>query len=212
MNGSPPPIAIEPMQVDDIPRVLEIDRLSFPLPWSAAAYRYELTQNPNSHFQVARAADAAAPASEAPAAPAGPGTWLDSLRRLWPGRPAPNGGLVVGYVGFWYIVDEAHISTLAVHPDWRRQGVGEALLVAAMERGLDLGAIKATLEVRMTNAAAQNLYGHYAFEVVGRRKHYYRDNGEDALLMTAETGPAYREQMRQVFAQRRAREGAREHE
>ncbi len=93
---------------------------------------------------------------------------------------------VAGFVGYWHVVDEAHISTIAVHPKWRGSGVGEQLLRATLEHALSLGAQMATLEVRVSNAAAQNLYRKYHFEEVGRRKNYYRDNGEDAVLMTAE--------------------------
>ena len=92
-----------------------------------------------------------------------------------------------------------HVSTIAVHPDWRGHGVGEALFVHLLETALDLGAVTATLEVRVTNERAQGLYRKYLFEVVGRRKRYYRDNGEDALLMTAELPAGYREQMRRLF-------------
>jgi ribosomal-protein-alanine N-acetyltransferase len=215
------------MTLEDIPRVLEIDQLSFPLPWSATSYRYELTQNPNSHFWVAVAAGpwtpgpwsgggAARPADAAKRAggpsPGGvldwlaPSRWWALARQSEPPPPARN---VVGYSGFWFILDEAHISTIAVHPDWRGRHVGELLFVSILEQALDLGAVTATLEVRVSNDRAQGLYRKYHFEIVGRRKHYYRDNGEDALLMTAELGPGYRDDMRRLFAQKRpGRNGA----
>lgn len=91
---------------------------------------------------------------------------------------------VVGYVGYWVIVDEMHISTLAVDPEYRRRGIGEQLLRAALDHAVDQGAGLATLEVRVSNGAAVELYRKHAFEVVGRRPRYYRDNGEDAFLMT----------------------------
>jgi ribosomal-protein-alanine N-acetyltransferase len=87
-------------------------------------------------------------------------------------------------VGFWFIVDEAHISTIAVHPDFRQHGIGEILLQWALREALHLDAQLVTLEVRVSNHKAINLYEKYGFEVVGRRAHYYRDNNEDALLMT----------------------------
>jgi ribosomal-protein-alanine N-acetyltransferase len=200
-------VEVVPMTLEDIPRVLEIDQLSFPLPWSATSYRYELTQNPNSHFWVAVAGGAkvARKAAEAPS----PGHMLDWFTpSRWfraPEAPAsaPAARNVVGYGGFWFILDEAHISTIAVHPDWRGRRVGEQLFVAMLEDALELSAVTATLEVRVTNDHAQGLYRKYHFEVVGRRKHYYRDNGEDALLMTAELGSGYREDMRRLFAEKR---------
>jgi ribosomal-protein-alanine N-acetyltransferase len=91
---------------------------------------------------------------------------------------------VVGYLGFWLIVDEAHISTLAVHPDWRGRGVGRLLLRCGLNHAADCGARLATLEVRRSNQAAIQLYGEFGFAIVGRRPRYYRDNDEDALLMT----------------------------
>jgi ribosomal-protein-alanine N-acetyltransferase len=199
MNGHEP-ITVEPMQVDDIPRVFEIDQLSFPLPWSQSSYRYELTQNPNSHFYVALAGTGR-PGTASETKPAGlarlnPSTWFRS--------PVPVASRrVIGYGGFWFILDEAHVSTIAVHPDWRGQGIGERLLATMLEQALDLGAVTATLEVRVSNVRAQGLYRKYDFEVVGRRKHYYRDNGEDALLMTAQMGSGYRESMRRRSAQKR---------
>jgi ribosomal-protein-alanine N-acetyltransferase len=81
-------------------------------------------------------------------------------------------------------VDEAHISTLAVHPEWRGRGVGRLLLRCGLNLAADSGARLATLEVRRSNQAAIQLYGEFGFAIVGRRPRYYRDNDEDALLMT----------------------------
>ncbi|MBM4423097.1 MAG: ribosomal-protein-alanine N-acetyltransferase [Chloroflexi bacterium] len=152
---------IEPMTLADVPQVAAIDRLSFALPWSELSYSKELTENANAHFFVAVETEEG-------------GQWL--------GRASRN---VIGFCGYWFIVDEAHISTIAVHPQWRGRGVGELLLTAMLRHALAQGAVMATLEVRESNAAARGLYRKYGFEVVGQRKHYYRDNGEDAILMTA---------------------------
>lgn len=95
-----------------------------------------------------------------------------------------SGPAVAGYIGFWLIVDEAHISTLAVHPDWRGRGVGRLLLRCALNLAVASGARLATLEVRHSNLAAIQLYHEFGFNVVGRRPRYYKDNNEDALLMT----------------------------
>jgi ribosomal-protein-alanine N-acetyltransferase len=91
---------------------------------------------------------------------------------------------ILGYVGFWLIIDEAHISTLAVTPEMRGQGIGRRLLEEALEQAQHLGADMATLEVRVSNTRAIQLYEHHGFAIVGRRRRYYRDNNEDALLMT----------------------------
>ena len=162
-------VIIAPMGVADVPQVVEIDHLAFPLPWSAASYRYELTENKAAHFIVATV--------PAPALPSRRGL----LGRLLGPRPTRP---IIGYAGYWFIVDEAHIGTIATHPDWRGHGIGELLLVWLLHDALASGAIEAKLEVRVGNHVAQSLYRKYGFEEVGRRKGYYRDNHEDALLMT----------------------------
>ena len=91
---------------------------------------------------------------------------------------------VVGVIVVWLIVDEAHIATLAVHPELRRQGIAQKLLCVALKEAAEDGMLSALLEVRAGNEAAQDLYRKFGFEVVGRRPRYYQDNFEDALLMT----------------------------
>ncbi|HSB90927.1 MAG TPA: ribosomal protein S18-alanine N-acetyltransferase [Anaerolineales bacterium] len=107
-----------------------------------------------------------------------------AARLLVAEMPASPRLRVVGYVGLWLLVDEAHISTIAVHPAERGRGIGETLLLAALDLAARIGAELATLEVRASNAAAQNLYRKHGFEVVGSRPGYYKDNREDAVLMT----------------------------
>jgi ribosomal-protein-alanine N-acetyltransferase len=99
---------------------------------------------------------------------------------------ARAGGEVVGFAGLWLMVDEAHITTFAVHPAWRRQKIGERLLVALLDVAVARRAREATLEVRLSNVAARRLYEKYGFRPVGLRPRYYTDNGEDALIMTTE--------------------------
>ena len=86
----------------------------------------------------------------------------------------------------WIIVDEMHIATIATHPDFRRQGIGERILRDALMDGRDAGAHLAFLEVRQSNEAAQAMYRKFGFRVSGKRPRYYRDNNEDAILMTLE--------------------------
>ena len=97
---------------------------------------------------------------------------------------ARAGGTVVGFGGLWLMVDEAHITTFAVHPAWRRQGIGRRLLVALVESAMALGAARMTLEVRAGNLDAQRLYAELGFAEAGRRVAYYTDDGEDAMIMT----------------------------
>jgi ribosomal-protein-alanine N-acetyltransferase len=141
-----------PMQIEDLDQAVDIDRLSFSMPWPASAYRFELLENPMSLLWVAEV------------------------------EPAK----IVGVIVVWLILDEAHIATLAVHPDYRDRGFGSRLIVEGMKEALRKGAHSATLEVRAGNLKAQSLYRRFGYKVVGNRPRYYRDNQEDALIMTAD--------------------------
>lgn len=96
------------------------------------------------------------------------------------------GDETIAYGGMWLMVDEAHVTTFAVLPSWRRRGVGGRLLVAMMELADELGARVATLEVRISNRPARAMYARFGFRPVGVRPRYYSDNGEDALIMTTD--------------------------
>jgi [ribosomal protein S18]-alanine N-acetyltransferase len=111
-------------------------------------------------------------------------------------------GEVVAYGGMWLMVDEAHITTFAVHPAWRRQKIGERLLLAFLDLAVDRQAREATLEVRLSNISARRLYEKYGFRPVGLRPRYYSDNGEDALIMTTEPirEPRHRERIEALRA------------
>jgi len=118
---------------------------------------------------------------------------------------ARSGSMVVGFGGVWLMVDEAHVTTIGVHPAWRRQGVGRRLLVALIDLSEQLRASRVTLEVRAGNLGAQALYAELGFQVAGRRSSYYTDDGEDALVMTT---PSLRSpQMRRLVAHARQRFG-----
>jgi ribosomal-protein-alanine N-acetyltransferase len=97
---------------------------------------------------------------------------------------ADEGGQVAAALVFWRVLDEAHLATIAVHPAFRRRGVARLLLQTAIDAAYAEGARIYHLEVRAGNEAAQKLYIKFGFEVVGRRVRYYKDNGEDAVLMT----------------------------
>src|SRR5262245_31104166 len=112
-------------------------------------------------------------------------------------------GEIVGYGGMWLMVDEAHITTFAVHPAWRRQRIGERLLLASPALASARQAHEATLEVRLSNLAARRLYEKYGFRPVGLRPRYYSDDNEDALIMTTEplTEPRMRERLQRLRAE-----------
>jgi len=95
-------------------------------------------------------------------------------------------GHVVGMAVAWLIVDEIHIATIATHPDFRKQGIGEKLLSFILQSARDEGALTSFLEVREGNDAALKMYHKFGYIESGRRKGYYKDNDEDAILMTLE--------------------------
>ena len=162
---------IRRMREEDLPQVILLDQMSFSLPWPPSAYRHELT-NPGGRAWVAET-NLSAPLEFHSPFPDFPAIRCEA------GKTAIVGALVL-----WMIVDEAHIATLATHPDVRRQGIARELLRVALLDAARDGAVTSLLEVRAGNLAAQNLYLEFGFEVVGRRPRYYRDNFEDALLMT----------------------------
>jgi ribosomal-protein-alanine N-acetyltransferase len=112
------------------------------------------------------------------------------------------GDQIAGFAGMWLLVDEAHVTTFATRPEWRRQGIGERLLLALLDLSAARGAHEATLEVRPSNMPARRLYEKYGFKVVGTRTRYYSDNNEDALIMTTDAleGRSMRERIAELRA------------
>ncbi len=150
------------MALEDIPQVIEVDKLSFASPWPERSYAFEISDNRNSHM-------------------------VSLVHRPEPDPVSSNGHqvepVIAGYGGMWLIDGEAHISTIAVHPASRGKGLGEVLLVGMLSRAMHLDSDYSILEVRVSNQTAISLYKKYEYEIVGRRKRYYRDNNEDAFLM-----------------------------
>ncbi len=183
---------IEPMQLNDIAQVIEIERVAFSSPWSASAYERELVYNESAHFFVERAQNdfVAAPKSFAL------GRWLKNALALG-SSPNPRRDEIIGYSGFWLMTGEAHVMTIAVRPEWRGRHAGELLLVAMLDRAMELGATVMTLEVRVSNHPAQALYLKYGFCEAGLRVRYYSDNQEDGLIMTTSPlrSPTYQRQL-----------------
>lgn len=147
-------VAFRHMQLGDLEAVAAIDKQSFSLPWPDRSFRYEITENENSSAWVAEVS-----------------------------RPAGQ-PILAGMIVTWLVLDEAHVATIAVLPEFRRQGIGRKLLAASLLEMIERGAVQALLEVRRSNQAARDMYIHFGFDIVGERPRYYRDNGEDALLMT----------------------------
>jgi [ribosomal protein S18]-alanine N-acetyltransferase len=186
---------VEPMRVEHISAVSAIEKLSFPQPWPQNAYRREIAENRMAHYIVARRVGDV-PTGPSSAGEAGrareqqSGALLGRIGRLLrPAEPPRSPELeeelrsIIGYAGIWVMTDEAHVTTIASHPELRGHGIGELLLLALVHRSLEIGARWMTLEVRASNAVAQNLYRKYTFKEMGVRRRYYSDNGEDALVM-----------------------------
>jgi ribosomal-protein-alanine N-acetyltransferase len=136
------------MKVEDIEKIMIVEKASFTTPWSADAFLNELLNNHFAYYMVA----------------------VVEKR-------------IVGYCGVWVILDEAHITNVAVHPDFRGRKIGEQLMGHMISLSMMYGAKKMTLEVRVSNQVAQALYGKLGFENHGIRKGYYTDNQEDAIIM-----------------------------
>ncbi len=104
---------------------------------------------------------------------------------------AREGDKVIGYGGIWIVLDEAHITTLAVHPAYRRNGVGKSLLNALLDVAKNRKVRNIILEVRASNFPAQNLYQKFGFKPIGIRKKYYSRPEEDAIVMSLELKEDY---------------------
>lgn len=224
---------LRPMTLDDIPRIVEIERESFPTMWPQTAYKRELQQNKLAAYLVASAlpdlnhdAEPSPMPEGAPVSELGDGslgTWpppgltglVQRVRRHLHKEPSveadapPGGESIVGFVGLWFMVNDAHIVTIAVAEAERRRGIGELLLIAAIELSQRRDQDSVTLECRVGNTVAQALYEKYAFERTGLRKRYYTDNNEDALIMTTPPiqSEAYRERFERLRAEHRAQHG-----
>lgn len=142
-------VRVEPMCLEDLEGILEIEEASFPTPWSRKSFLYELLENERAVYLVAREQE----------------------------------DRVQGYIGMWMVLDEGHITNLAVHPRARGRGIGELLLKALMAESRSRGINRLTLEVRISNLVARNLYAKLGFVSAGIRPGYYLDNNEDALIM-----------------------------
>ncbi|MEZ4769022.1 MAG: ribosomal protein S18-alanine N-acetyltransferase [Caldilineales bacterium] len=151
------------MRETDLAQVLSIEERVFPEdPWPRSAFSRQL-DNPLAQFIVMTLGEV--PKGDAPDTPR---------------------DKVIGYAGTWIIVDEAHLMNIAVAPQFQGHGLGEFLLLHVLDSMRRLGAATCTLEVRPSNTRAQSLYRRLGFHVEGRRRRYYVDNGEDALIMTTD--------------------------
>jgi len=190
--------SIRQMVKEDLNQVNQIDREAFPTQWPPPNYRQEL-QNRLAHYIVACDDSKTV---EAPEKKPRKGLFgLASRVMPWSRHsstpdevPSPVvKEYIVGFSGIWVLVDEAHITNIAVRQQYHGQGLGELLLIATIDLSGELKASMMTLEVRASNLVAQKLYSKYGFKQVGIRRGYYLDNHEDAVIMSTEsiTAPSF---------------------
>jgi ribosomal-protein-alanine N-acetyltransferase len=164
MMALTPHISFRSMTVGDLTAVLELERATYPQPWSEGIFRDELSLGDRVYMVAER------------------------------------GGRMIGFAGLMLVAEDAHVTTLAVHPDARRDGLGTRLMLQLIAAGLERGARNLTLEVRATNAGAQQLYNRFGLVAVGVRKHYYRDDDAVVMWATDIDQPDYAERLQDIRA------------
>jgi [ribosomal protein S18]-alanine N-acetyltransferase len=150
----PSSVNIRKMMPADLERVIEIDRLSFSLPWPERSFHFEVEKNEAARAWIAEAAN-------------DDGTTV-----------------LVGMIVGWLILDEIHVATIATDPAFRKQGIGRQLMVHLLREAYKEGARISFLEVRRGNEAAREMYRSLGYQEDGVRPRYYQDNHEDAILMS----------------------------
>ncbi|MCB9453684.1 MAG: ribosomal protein S18-alanine N-acetyltransferase [Anaerolineaceae bacterium] len=176
------------MSAADVKPVVAIDHQAFDLPWTPESYLYEVRESTHTYMVVLDFEQ-----EQAPLLP-----WWRRLLGLHNGHHAHHD--IAGYGGLWKIQSEAHISTIATHPDYRGRGWGEILLASMVRRAIFLEASYVILEVRVSNTVAQNLYTKYGFVTRRVVEKYYRNNNEDAYEMELLLTPQAIEEFEARFA------------
>jgi ribosomal-protein-alanine N-acetyltransferase len=169
------PLAIQPMREADVATVQEIERQIFSTPWPKNAYFRELSSRSSAHYIVLRR-----------------GT-----------QTVGDEDELIGYAGMWKMYDEAHVTTIGVRRDLQHHGYGRILFAGLVQAAYDMGAKWVTLEVRTSNENAMRMYESFGFKVIGRRRGYYTDNGEDAIVMWSDS--IYAPRFRRAFEANLAR-------
>ena len=186
------PYSVRPMLPEDSKGVAEIEMEAFPTTWPPTPFRKELN-NRLARYLVAGIHSQEATEDEQLISYHNGSLLNRILQGIWPrigfGSSRGNSqsihlGNVLGFLGMWFMADEAHITAIAVREPYQRRGIGELLLIACVELAILRNADVVTLEVRVSNTLAQDLYKKYGFEIVGTRKKYYTDDLEDAFIMT----------------------------
>ena len=181
---------IRPMGVEDIEQSTEIEKEAFPTLFPYTSFEKELG-NKIACYLIACESSRKSECFDSSDATMN-SSWVDKVLAVLPlhGRekaiPSTETRYVFGFIGIWYMGNDAHVVTFAVRECERSMGVGESLLIAALHQAVKDCSDTLTLEVRPSNTIARNLYLKYGFEEQGLRKKYYSDNREDAIIMTSE--------------------------
>ncbi len=200
---------VRPMTADDIPQVSAIDREAFPTEWPPPSFKRELASSMVRYLVAYDESHGAGPEADEPAPRKT--MWGSVVARVRqavrrnhssPEAAAGDRRLIVGYASIWMMVDESHLTSIAVRRSHQRQGIGELLLMAIIRLSVQMKADVVTLEARASNHTAQALYAKYGFKTVGIRRRYYTDNSEDAVIMTTDKirSPAYQALLQELGA------------
>jgi ribosomal-protein-alanine N-acetyltransferase len=165
-------VKIREMGETDLPHVMAIERVSFPSPWTEAMFVQQLLLGETAINLVCEVEKSDVARRHVPAEAA--------VRRRGTRRPLRR---IVGYAASWIAFDEIHLLSIAVAPDERHNGYATSLLADVVRRGREAGARRIILEVRVGNTSARTFYERRGFAVIGVRKRYYVDTGEDAVVM-----------------------------
>ncbi len=214
------------MALEDIQQVMVVEKESFPTMWPQTAFKHELEQNRLARYLVAvesrhpPAEDRKAPPAPEPTETKPEGgalnRFLGELRHMLSSDkeselppPEERPELVLGFIGVWLLPGEAHIVNVAVRGSHRHRGIGELLLIAAIELAQENRQGLVSLECRISNTAALALYEKYGFQQVGLRPRYYSDNHEDAYILSVSpiTSQEYRGDFQRLKEEHQRRRG-----
>jgi ribosomal-protein-alanine N-acetyltransferase len=213
-SGGKMPLKVRYMRKQDIAQVTVIDHEAFPTEWPPTNFPREL-ENKLAYYIIAYENTDAKQAStpKSVGKETAPGLFSRILRifsrREPPVEDPPEEVNILGFAGMWIMADEAHVTSIASDKEHRHQGIGEVLLISLIELAIKKQARIVTLEARVSNQAAQNLYYKFGFDKLGVRKAYYLDNKEDAVIMSTEYigSPSFREKFTKVKEAHRKKSG-----
>jgi ribosomal-protein-alanine N-acetyltransferase len=199
------PDYVRRLRREDIDQVVEIDREAFPTEWPPPNFKRELDNRLASYIVACNAEELVNEPEESPQN--SPRNLISRIKSLFVRDKSPaseqsskSSDYITGFAGFWTIADEVHITTIATREALRRQGIGELLLQSIIDMANKRAARIVTLEVRVSNTAAQQLYTKYRFNRVGLRRGYYTDNREDAVIMSTDhiASPPFQTQLQEL--------------